>query len=92
MNMNLLIRNEVKNNKQRYTTVYDLMDDMINRFPQAQASERGNDGTMKNSTLRREIARELDASPNWTPCGRTQSGRKLYERVETNDLGEFVCK
>ncbi len=91
MNINLLIRNEVKNNTSRYATVYDIMDDMLAKFPQARASASSNDGTMKNSTLRREISRALDSSTNWKAIGKTDSGRKLYERLPNgNSLEQFV--
>ncbi|AFN37391.1 UNVERIFIED_ORG: hypothetical protein GCAPEGMB_00199 [Vibrio phage V07] len=91
MNINLLIRNEVKNNTSRYATAYDIMDDMLEKFPQARASAAKNDGTMKNSTLRREIARALDNSSNWKAIGKTETGRKLYERLPNgNSLENFV--
>ncbi|CAM0054306.1 hypothetical protein VPHF86_0190 [Vibrio phage F86] len=92
MNIKLLIRNEVRNNASRYVTTYDIMDDMLAKFPQARKSEDNNDGTKANSTLRREIARELDDSCNWTFECFNRQGRKLYRRVESNDLKDFVCK
>ncbi|QBX06309.1 hypothetical protein vBValMR10Z_11 [Vibrio phage vB_ValM_R10Z] len=91
MNIKLLIRNEVKNNTSRYATAYDLMDDMLEKFPAARACNQRNDGTMKNSTLRREIARALDESSNWKAIGQTETGRKLYQRLPNgNSLENFV--
>ncbi|AGN30210.1 hypothetical protein VPFG_00210 [Vibrio phage nt-1] len=90
MNINLLIRNEVKNNKSRYATVYDIMQDMLEKYPQARMSAKANDGTMKNSTLRREISRALDNSSTWERIGQTDGGHKLYRRIDGNTLEQFV--
>ena len=90
MNIKQLIRNEIKNNKQNYATCYDILDDMLAKYPQARLSHDKSDGTMKNSTLRREIARALDESSNWTYHSRSDTGRKVYQRVKTKDLSEFT--
>ncbi|CAL9975945.1 hypothetical protein VPHD480_0203 [Vibrio phage D480] len=88
MNIKLLIRNEIKNSTQNYATVYDIMDAIVTKYPQAAINDRGK--SLANSTVRREISRLLDESCNWERCGVTKTGRKLYERIKSTDLSEFT--